>query len=76
MEDPWAPALAQAAERGFSREEAAMALAVLGMTAAQQKVWFGNNFKRTLDLRASQGSSHGSCESVGCPSSLAASLPV
>ncbi|KAK9827357.1 hypothetical protein WJX81_000405 [Elliptochloris bilobata] len=38
VEDPWAPALAQAQERGFSREEAAMALAVLGSAAPQDKV--------------------------------------
>lgn len=38
MEDPWAPALAQAQQRGFTREEAAMALVVLGSAAPQDKV--------------------------------------
>ena len=39
VEDPWAPAVAQAQERGFTREEAAMALVVVGMAATQDKVW-------------------------------------
>ena len=38
VEDPWAPALAQAQQRGFAREEAAMALVVLGSAAPQDKV--------------------------------------
>lgn len=38
VEDPWAPALAQAQERGFTGDEAAMALVVVGMAATQDKV--------------------------------------
>ena len=38
VEDPWAPALTQAQQRGFTREEAAMALVVLGSAAPLDKV--------------------------------------